>query len=127
MNIAPRWTPFAAKQRVLGIQAKLHRWAGDDLLAGLMMCSIWCVTRRSSLVAWDRVRGNKVPARPGWTAKRLLRRAGPGVEAFLTGARAVQGPHVPAKPVRERMIPKAAGSYVASGSRPWPTGWCRQR
>ena len=48
-----------AEQRVLGIQAKLHRWARDDPhrrfgdLYGLVADPAFL------LVAWDQVRGNK--------------------------------------------------------------------
>ena len=28
------------------MQLKLHRWASEDRLAGSVICSIWCMTRR---------------------------------------------------------------------------------
>lgn len=105
---APRPNLEEARDRVLGIQAKLHRWAGededrrfDDLYN--LVCDPYYLA-----VAWMRVRGNKggqTAGIDGETARTVEQ--GRGVDVFLRDlreqlkARCFQ-PH----PVRERMIPK---------------------
>jgi len=58
---------FRAERRVLEIQTKLHRWATDD--PHRWFCDLFNLVADPAflLVAWDRVQGNRVPARPGWT------------------------------------------------------------
>ena len=77
---------MVARQRVLKIQTKLHRWASDDPhrrfddLFNLVADSAFL------LVAWDRVSGNKGAATAGVdrrTASTIA--AGQGVEEFLGG------------------------------------------
>jgi retron-type reverse transcriptase len=49
----------AAELRVLGIQAKLHRWANDDRHRRFDDLFNLVVDPAFLLVAWDRVRANK--------------------------------------------------------------------
>lgn len=59
---------YAAERRVLKIQAKLHRWAAEDPLAGLMTCTISSATRPSCLQGGCGCGATRVRARPEWTA-----------------------------------------------------------
>jgi RNA-directed DNA polymerase len=77
-----------AERRVLEIQTKLHRWAGDDPhhrfddLFNLVADPAFLV------VAWDRVRGNRgarTAGVDGHTAASIA--AWQGVEGFLDGLR----------------------------------------
>ena len=52
-----------AERRVLGIQAKLHQWAGDDPHRRFDDLFNLVADPAFLLVAWDRVRGNR-GARP---------------------------------------------------------------
>jgi RNA-directed DNA polymerase len=108
VNTAAPWPNLAeAKARVLGIQTKLHRWAGederrfDDLFN--LVCDPACL-----LVAWNRVRTNKgarTAGVDGETARYIEHRR--GVEAFLSDLRAdLKARTFMPQPVRERMIPK---------------------
>jgi hypothetical protein len=62
------WEPGVLWRRVLRIQRKLHRWAGDDPLAGSMMFNLVCDP--AALVRPERVelRG-ALPG--GWMARVL--------------------------------------------------------
>lgn len=110
--------PSAAEQRVLGIQAKLHRWAaaGDgrlfDDLFNLVADPVVLVT------AWMRVRGNKgaqtagIDKRTAWSVEES---AG-GVAAFLDDLREQLRARVfRPLPVRQRKIPKANGKMRSLG------------
>jgi RNA-directed DNA polymerase len=106
---------WAAGQRVLKIQTKLHQWASDDpsrVFADLFNL----VTDPAFLmIAWDRVRGNQGARSAGvdGVRPRLLQ----SVErAFLTGLREqVKSGEFAPLPVRERMIPKRSGKLRALG------------
>ena len=70
MNTGASWPSLEeAAVRVLGMQAKLHRWAGEnedrrfDDLYNLVYDPAFLA------VAWSRVKGITVPARPAWTAR----------------------------------------------------------
>jgi len=100
-----------ARARVLGIQAKLHRWAAGE--PGRRFDDLFnLVTGPAFLVvAWDRVRTNRgarTAGVDGATAYYIW--AIRGEAAFLAGLRAdlKAGAFVPL-PVRERMIPKSGG------------------
>ena len=56
-----------AERRVREIQAKLHRWAGED--SGRRFRDVFNLVHDPAflLVAWHRVRGNRVPGRLVWT------------------------------------------------------------
>jgi RNA-directed DNA polymerase len=56
-----------AEQRVQRMQTKLHHWAAED--PGRRFADLFNLICLPDFltVAWDRVRGNKGRARPGWT------------------------------------------------------------
>ena len=58
---------FRAEQRVLEIQTKLHRWAGDDRHRRFDDLYNLVGDPAFLLVAWDRVRSNKGARSAGWT------------------------------------------------------------
>ena len=73
-----------ARQRVLKIQTKLHRWARDDLDRRFDDLFNLVADPAIVLVAWDRVSGNKGAATAGVdrrTASSIT--AGQGIEVFL--------------------------------------------
>jgi RNA-directed DNA polymerase len=106
---------WAAGQRVLKIQTKLHQWASNDpsrVFADLFNL----VTDPAFLmIAWDRVRGNQGARSAGvdGVRPRLLQ----SVErAFLTGLhQQVKSGEFAPLPVRERMIPKRSGKLRGLG------------
>jgi RNA-directed DNA polymerase len=109
--------PSVAGARVLGIQAKLHRWASaepdrrfDDLFNLIIDPAVL-------VVAWQRVRSNRgarTAGVDGMTAHYVedVR----GVEQFVTDLREqVKSGSFTPLPVRERMIPKASGKLRRLG------------
>ena len=109
MNVGASWpTPEQAEARVLGIQAKLHRWATDDLYN--------LVSDPAFLVAaWRRVRGNRGARSAGvdGVAPRTIRGSG---EAFLAELRIdLKARRFRPMPVRERLIPKKGGKLRGLG------------
>jgi RNA-directed DNA polymerase len=101
---------YEAERRVLGIQAKLHRWARDDSHRRFDDLYNLVCDPAFLLVAWVRVRSNKgarsagVDGRPAWYIQAT------GVEGFLERLRsALKDRSFRPLPVRERMIPKADG------------------
>ena len=108
---------LGAEHRVLGIQAKLHRWARDaprrvaDDLFNLVADPAFL------LVAWDRVRSNKgakTAGVDGATAASVVARV--GVEEFLDALRtSLKERSFRPLPVRERMIPKQGGKLRRLG------------
>ena len=118
MNIGAPWpTVPEAEARVLGIQRKLHRWAGqakgrrfDDLFN--LVCDPAFL-----LVGWRRVRGNhgaRTAGVDGETARYIKRVR--GEVAFLIDLRTAlrERTYCPS-PVRERQIPKAGGKVRRLG------------
>jgi RNA-directed DNA polymerase len=112
---APWPTPEEAEARVLGIQAKLHRWATDspnrrfDDLFNLVCDPAFLV------VAWKRVRGNR-GARSAGVDGVKPRSIYFGAEAFLHRLRDdLKARRFEPLPVRQRMIPKASGKLRALG------------
>lgn len=109
MNTSAPWPSLEeAEARVLEIQTKLHRWAGenegrrfDDL------CNLVC-DPAFLLVAWRRVRENKgarTAGVDGESARSI--ETNRGVEAFLDDLRGqLKERTFRPQPVRERMIPK---------------------
>lgn len=112
LNSDTPWPHLAeARERVLGIQRKLHVWSKadperrfDDLFN--LVCD-----RATLVVAWDRVRSNRgsrtagVDATTRWRIENRL-----GAQAFLEGLRAsLKDRSYRPLPVRERGIPKAGG------------------
>jgi RNA-directed DNA polymerase len=112
---APWPTLEEAEARVLGIQAKLHRWATDspdrrfDDLFNLVCDPAFLV------VAWKRVRGNR-GARSAGVDGVAPRSIVFGTEAFLHRLRDdLKARRFVPLPVRQRMIPKANGSLRSLG------------
>ena len=109
VNTGASWpTLEQAWRRVLEIQAKLHRWAGEDRsrrfddLFNLVMDPAFLV------VAWDRVRSNvggRTAGVDGMTAHHVD--ALVGAEPFLRAIRdSVRSGEFQPLPVRQRLIPK---------------------
>ena len=99
---------FQARQRVLEIQTKLHRWATDDPHRRFDDLFNLVTDPGFLLMAWERVEGNKGArsagvdgATAGFVRDRI------GVEHFLAGLRdQLRSRSFRPLPVRERMIPK---------------------
>jgi RNA-directed DNA polymerase len=116
VNIGAPWpTPEEAEARVLGIQAKLHRWATDDPdrrfddLYNLVGDPAFLVA------AWKRVRGNRGARSAGvdGVAPRTIRGSG---EAFLAELRVdLKARRFRPMPGRERLIPKKGGKLRGLG------------
>ncbi len=106
-----------AEARVLGIQAKLHRWARED--ADRKFDDLFNLVADPGFlqVAWDRVRGNKgakTAGVDGATASSIIDRV--GVEDFLDGLReSLRDRSFRPVPARERMIPKPGGKVRRLG------------
>ena len=102
---------YSAERRVLEIQAKLHRWAGDDPHRRFDDLFNLAADPAFLLVAWDRVRGNtgaRTAGVDGETAYYI--EAVRGVEGFLAELRAdLKARTFQPLPVRQRAIPKAGG------------------
>src|SRR5580698_10340148 len=98
-----------AERRVLGIQAKLHRWARDDPHRRFDDLFNLVADPGFLLVAWDRVRGTKgapTAGVDGRTASFIEIRG--EIEEFLGTLRSqIKDRSFRPMPVRERMIPKA--------------------
>src|ERR1017187_8327515 len=98
-----------AERRVLGIQAKLHRWARDDPHRRFDDLFNLGADPAFLLVAWDRVQGNKgakTAGVDGATASSVALRT--GVEEFLDGLRAsIKDRRFRPLPGRERTVPEA--------------------
>ncbi len=111
------WALMKAEHRVLEIQTKLHRWAGDDSHRSFNDLFNLVADPAFLLVAWDRVRGNKgarTAGVDGRTARSI--EAGQGVEIFLDGLRSqLKDRSFQPVPVRERMIPKTNGKLRRLG------------
>jgi RNA-directed DNA polymerase len=109
---APWPTAELAEARVLGIQAKLHRWAIDDPTRRFDDLFNLVCDPAFLLVGWRRVRGNmgaRTAGVDGQTAAYIewVR----GEAAFLAELRAdLKARRFAPLPVRERMIPKPGGS-----------------
>ncbi|MFE7801419.1 hypothetical protein [Nocardia sp. NPDC057440] len=102
-----------AERRVLGIQTKLHCWAGDDPHRRFDDLFNLVADPAFLLVAWDRVRNNtgaRTAGVDGETAR--YTEAERRVEEFLAQLRVdVKARSFQPLPVRQRAIPKA-GSKV---------------
>ena len=102
---------YMAERRVLEIQAKLHRWAGDDPHRRFDDLYNLVTDPAFLLIAWTRVRGNKgarTAGVDGGTAHYI--EAVRGVEGFLAGLREdLKARTFQPLPVRQRAIPKAGG------------------
>jgi RNA-directed DNA polymerase len=116
----PSWPDIlSAGQRVQRMQAKLHRWAGDDASRRFGDLFNLVCDPAFLMVAWDRVRSNKGGRTPGVDRVIPAFISDPAdVVAFLAEARRElrAGTFTPL-PVRERMIPKPGrrGEYRRLG------------
>jgi RNA-directed DNA polymerase len=108
---------LARYRRVREMQAKLHRWAGDDSSRRFGDLFNLVCDREFLAEAWLRVKGNKGSRTPGidgatvaWIETRI------GVGVFLGQIRDLlkSGEFRPV-PVRQVMIPKASGKLRALG------------
>ena len=119
---------YLASLRVLGIQAKLYRWARDDPHRRFDDLLNLVADPAFLLVAWDRVRRNKGAKTAGVDGQSAYHvPAVVEVEEFLDRLRAsLKDRSFRPVPVRERMIPRQAANSAAWGSRPSPTGWSRR-
>jgi RNA-directed DNA polymerase len=102
---------YEAERRVRGIQAKLHRWAGDDPHRRFDDLYNLVCDPAFLMVAWVRVRGNKGARSAGVDGQTAYSiEAGQGVEVFLDRLRtSLKDRSFRPLPVRERMIPKPGG------------------
>lgn len=110
--------PYTAEQRVLDIQAKLHRWAAADRGRRFDDLFNLVVDPAFLVMAWRRVRENK-GARTAGVDKRTaqaIEDSAQGVQGFLEDLRAQLRAQVfRPLPVRQRMIPKANGKLRSLG------------
>ena len=108
---APSLTPDQAEARVLGIQAKLHRWATQDRTRRFGDLYNLVCDPAFLLVGWRRVRGNKGARSAGVDGETAYYvESVRGEEAFLAELRAsLKDRSFRPLPVRERMIPKPGG------------------
>ena len=114
-----------AKQRVLHIQRKLHRWSREDSVKRFHDLYNLVHDRSMLLVAWHRVQSNKgsktagVDGRSRWEIEHRR-----GVLPFLEDLRvALKQRTFRPLPVWERAIPKAGGKVRYLGI-PTPTANC---
>lgn len=108
---------YWAERRVLGMQTKLHRWAGENRARRFDDLFNLVADPDFLLVAWERVRGNtgaRTAGIDGRTARGI--ETEPGVTVFLDVVRKQlrSRTFVPV-PVRERMIPKSNGKLRRLG------------
>jgi RNA-directed DNA polymerase len=118
VNTGASWpTPEVAEARVLGIQAKLHRWATDD--QGRRFDDLFNLVADPAFltVAWARVRGNRGARSAGVDGQSVFYVTKVrGTSVFLTEVRAdLKAGTFRPLPVRERMIPKAGGKQRRLG------------
>src|SRR6266480_3399303 len=108
---------YLAEQRVLEIQAKLHRWAGDDPHRRFDDLFNLVADPAFLLVAWDRVRGNKGARTAGVDGETAYYiESERGVEGFLEELRVdLRARTFQPLPVRRRAIPKAGGKVPYLG------------
>jgi RNA-directed DNA polymerase len=104
-----------AVARVLRIQTKLHRWAGDDPDRRFDDLFNLVTDPAFLIVAWDRVRGNR-GARTAGIDGVAPRSVDAGDMAFLADLRRdVKARRFAALPVREKLIPKKSGKLRGLG------------
>src|SRR4051795_5628845 len=116
-SVAPWPEPEWAQARVLGIQRKLHRWAGDDQDRRFQDLHNLVCDPATLMVAWQRVRsnrGSRSAGVDGQTARYVEQVL--GVEKFLIGLREElrSGSFRPTA-VKQRMIPKRGGKLRRLG------------
>ena len=109
---APILVTRVARDRVAGMQTKLHRWAAAD--TGRRFDDLFNLVHDPAtlLVAFDRVAGNKGARTPGVDGLTVADvETGVGVPEFLADLRAaIKSGSFRPLPVRERSIPKPGGN-----------------
>ncbi|PKZ65930.1 group II intron reverse transcriptase/maturase, partial [Gordonia terrae] len=119
MNIgAALAKPFTARQRVLGMQTKLHRWAAAD--RGRRFEDLYNLVADPCFLveAWTRVRGNQGAKTSGIDRRTAasIEASAQGVTGFLEDVRAqLKARTFRPVPVRQVMIPKANGKKRGLG------------
>lgn len=107
---APSMSPDKAKERVLHLQRKLHKWAVAD--EHKRFCDLWNLVCDPGVLqtAWLRVRTNKGARSAGIDGKTRRYVEHHGVDRFLESLRCSlkDGTFRP-QPVKERAIPKRGG------------------
>ena len=107
---------YEAECRVLGIQAKLHRWACDDPHRRFGDLFNLVTDPAFLLVAWVRVRVIRAQVTAGVDHRTAESIVAGGVAEFLGGLRsALRGPQFPAAAGAERIIPKSGGKLRRLG------------
>ncbi len=112
MNNGVSWpSPESARERVLGIQQKLHKWSTDDQDRRFKDLHNLVCDPATLMVAWTRVRanrGSRSAGVDGSTAHHIEQSL--GVQEFLASLREElrSGAFRPL-PVKERLIPKRDG------------------
>jgi len=108
---------YVARQRVLEIQAKLHRWARDDPHRRFDDLFNLVADPAFLLVGWDRVRHNRGAKTAGVDGRSAhYMQAVVGVEEFLARLRdSLKDRSFRPVPVREQMIPKPGGKQRRLG------------
>ena len=105
-----------ARVRVLGMQAKLHRWSNGDATARFDDLFNLVVDPAFLVMAWERVAHNagaRSAGVDGLTARAIEAESVPD---FLAGLREqVKSGQFAPSPVREKLIPKSPGSYRRLG------------
>jgi RNA-directed DNA polymerase len=116
VNIGAPWPDLKeAEQRVLGMQTKLHRWAGNDPRRRFDDLYNLVADPAFLVVAWNRVRVNR-GARTAGVDGIAPRSIGSGAGEFLSGLRDdLKARRFTPAPVREKVIPKASGKVRRLG------------
>ncbi len=106
-----------ARERVLGMQTKLHRWSTADATARFDDLFNLVVDPAFLRVAWERVAGNtgaRSAGIDGLTVRAIEARD--GWREFLDGLRfRVKTGEFTPSPVRQRKIPKSPGKFRTLG------------
>lgn len=129
MNIdAPFPGLVEARERVLGIQLKLHQWSKQDATACFSDLFNLVADPAFLRVAWERVAGNtgaRSAGVDGLTARRLVAE-GTWLQ-FLTDLRhRVKARQFQPSPVKQRLIPKPGGKFRALGIPTVLIGWSKR-
>jgi len=116
---APWPSLLQARARVLGMQAKLHRWSAGDTTSRFDDLFNLVVDPAFMVMAWERVAANRGARTAGVdrvTARAITAEGPQAVAAFLSGLReqVKAGAFAPA-PVRQRLIPKSPGKFRRLG------------
>ncbi len=116
---APWPSLLQARARVLGMQAKLHRWSAGDTTSRFDDLFNLVVDPAFMVMAWERVAANRGARTAGVdrvTARAITAEGPEAVAAFLSGLREqVKAGAFAPSPVRQRLIPKSSGKFRRLG------------